>query len=139
MSLEPTFPFEFLVRGVPVSFQNKGGRSLRDWRAAIISAYSPLLPEGHWAVDERVDVTIFYFPDGAMDGDIDNIVKPILDAMSGSIYIDDRQVERVLVQKFETGRMSTFTNPTETLARALETQRPIVYVRIDRNDGFGTR
>lgn len=38
-----------------------------------------------------MSVTIFYFPDGKMDGDIDNIIKPILDAMSAHIYIDDSQ------------------------------------------------
>lgn len=30
-----------------------------------------------------VAATIFYFPSAAMQGDIDNIVKPILDALVG--------------------------------------------------------
>ncbi len=34
-------------------------------------------------------------------GDIDNIVKPILDALCHHIYMDDRQVQRLVVQKFE--------------------------------------
>ncbi len=40
-----------------------------------------------------------------MQGDVDNIVKPILDALSKHIYNDDGQVERIWVQKFEPGRI----------------------------------
>ena len=35
-----------------------------------------------------------------MTGDLDNRVKPILDALSGPVYIDDRQVDRLVVQRF---------------------------------------
>jgi crossover junction endodeoxyribonuclease RusA len=31
-----------------------------------------------------------------MEGDLDNIVKPILDALSRHVYMDDRQIEPVL-------------------------------------------
>ena len=44
--------------------------------------------------------TLFYFPAVEMAGDIDNIVKPVLDALGKHIYVDDRQVHRVLVQNF---------------------------------------
>ena len=60
-------------------------------------ASRPVLPEGHWATTGRVAVTLFYFPEAAMQGDIDNIVKPILDALAQHIYIDDAQVERLVV------------------------------------------
>jgi len=50
-----------------------------------------------------------------MTGDVDNIVKPILDAMTKFIYVDDQQVERVVVQKFEPDNIFTFSNPSETL------------------------
>ena len=55
-------------------------------------------------IDERpVAETIYYFPDTPMRGDVDNIVKPILDGMKSAVYPDDKVVERVLVQKFEPG------------------------------------
>lgn len=137
MSLEPPFPLEFLVSGVPVSHQNKGRRSLDEWKALVRDGYSDQLAEGHWATTESVFVAIYYFPDGAMEGDVDNIVKPILDAMNGDVYLDDRQVERITVQKFEPGRVLTFVDPSETLARALEWDRPVVYIRIDVEESLG--
>ena len=66
-----------------------------------------------------------------MEGDIDNIVKPILDALQGPIFVNDHQVERVVVQKFEPHRMATFSNPPPGLADALSLDAPVVYIRID--------
>ena len=77
-------------------------------------------------------VTLYYLPDEPMQGDIDNIVKPILDALSQHIYLDDSQVERVVVQKFEPGNAFDFPQPTDTLLMALF-ERPVTYIRISNN------
>lgn len=66
-----------------------------------------------------------------MQGDVDNIVKPVLDALCQHIYYDDKQVERVWVQKFEPGRIFQFANPTDTLSKALVGEKPLLYVRLD--------
>lgn len=137
MSLEPSLPFEFIVQGVARSLQNKGRRSLDDWKTLVRRAYSVRLEEGHWAVDGPLAVTLFYFPIGVMEGDLDNIVKPILDTMVGGIYLNDRQIERLLVRKFEPHRMLTFGNPTETLLSAAEADRPVLYVRVDGEGALG--
>ena len=70
-----------------------------------------------------------------MPGDIDNIVKPILDALSHHIYIDDRQVERIVAQKFEPPNVFTFSRPTSKFAEALGGERPVLYVKVS-NDPF---
>ena len=70
-----------------------------------------------------------------MRGDLDNIVKPILDAMARHIYIDDRQIHRILVQKFEPESVFTFIEPSERFAQALSGKRPVLYVRVS-NDPF---
>lgn len=80
-------------------------------------------------------MTIYYFPAQRMQGDVDNIVKFILDAMKQHIFIDDRQVERVVVQKFEPGNVFNFANPSETLIEALNSDKPLVYIRVS-NDPF---
>ncbi len=54
----------------------------------------------HLLDDRPVSVSIFYFPSAPMQGDVDNIIKPILDALVGVAYPNDRHVERVEVQKF---------------------------------------
>src|SRR6266850_7704487 len=99
MNVEIEFPFEFVVEGTPVSLQTKRPESLREWKARIVEASKPVLPEGHFATEDPLAVTLYYFPPATMQGDIDNIVKPILDAMCKHIYMSDHQVERVLVQK----------------------------------------
>jgi len=78
-------------------------------------------------------VTLFYFPSGTMQGDVDNIVKLTLDAMCRHLFRDDRQVERLVVQKFEPDKIFTFSAPTPVLAAALDAPKPILYVRLSDN------
>ena len=80
-------------------------------------------------------VTIYSLPGEPMQGDVDNIVKLILDALCKHIYFDDKQVERVVVQKFEPGNAFTLTEPSELFVQALEAPKPIVYIRVT-NDPF---
>jgi hypothetical protein len=49
-----------------------------------------------------------------MPGDVDNIVKPILDVLGRHIYVDDAQVERVVVEKFEPKNVFAFRAPSPT-------------------------
>jgi crossover junction endodeoxyribonuclease RusA len=128
--LEPEFPIEFLVEGTPVSLQTKRPEARNEWQARVKDASRAVLPEGHWATRGRVAATLFYFPNTAMQGDIDNIVKPILDALGRHIYLDDSQVERVVVQKFEPGNVFPFIAPTTTLEEALNRPKPLLYVRL---------
>ena len=65
-----------------------------------------------------------------MQGDIDNVVKPVLDALIKHIYFDDNLVERVVVQKFEPEIEFSFNRPTPILALGISEERPILYVRI---------
>ena len=91
------------------------------------------MPEGFWAATGRIAVTLFYFPDSLLEGDIDNIVKPILDALGRHIYMDDHQVERILAQKFEPGNVFEFRSPSGTLFEAIGRKKPILYVRVSDN------
>ena len=68
-----------------------------------------------------------------MAGDLDNIVKLTLDAMSRHIYIDDRQVERIVVQKFETDRVFAFSDPSQTLTACLLGEKPALYIRVSND------
>lgn len=130
MSLEPPFPLEFLVPGTPVSLQANRRESLDQWKANIRDASRGALPEGHFASQAPVAVTLYYFPDTEMVGDIDNIIKPTLDALCHHVYVDDRQVERVLVQKFEPNRIFPFRSPSLALDAAILGAKPLLYVRI---------
>ena len=76
-------------------------------------------------------VTIYFFPQGEMQADIDNCARPILDAMGRFMYKDDKQVDRIVVQKFEPERpLQLAEEPTELLATAIAAQDPAVYVKV---------
>lgn len=130
MSVEIEFPVEFIVQGTPVSLQAKRAEAKEAWKARVKEASYASLPDGHFSTDGPIAVTLFYFPDGEMQGDVDNIVKPVLDALCRHIYTDDRQVERVWVQKFEPGRLFQFRQPSQILSEALSGEKPLLYVRL---------
>ena len=130
MSVEIQFPLEFVVAGTPVSLQAKRRESLDQWKGRVVEASRTVLPEGHFATDDPLAITLYYFPDSEMQGDVDNVVKPILDALGRHIYMDDRQVQRVLVQKFEPGNVFGFTQPSPMLGNALEQPKPALYIRL---------
>jgi len=64
-------------------------------------------------------VTLYYLPAASIPGDIDNIVKLVLDALIAQVYVDDAQIERIVVQKFEPGNVFNFSNPSATFVDAI--------------------
>jgi crossover junction endodeoxyribonuclease RusA len=129
------FPIEFFVKGTPVSLQAKRAQSREEWKVRVKTASNMAIRGPHFVSNERIAVTLYYLPAEPMQGDVDNIVKPILDALSRHIYIDDRQVERIVVQKFEPGNVFSFNRPTQIFTEALAEDRPVLYVRLT-NDPF---
>ena len=75
----------------------------------------------------EVMVTITYFYYGVAL-DVDNIPKPILDALVGLIYSDDSQVFDILCRKRDRNRDLTFQNPSPLLLASL--QRPEQFLHI---------
>lgn len=122
------FTFEFTVDG-PAFSQRADRRSLRNWRQRIRDS-----AKSRWdketPVVEDVMVTITYFHDGSRF-DIDNILKPLLDAMSKLIFVDDSQItdllcrKRILKDDLEIQNLSTILN--EPLRRS----RPLVYIVVE--------
>ncbi|HJS84875.1 MAG TPA: RusA family crossover junction endodeoxyribonuclease [Acetobacteraceae bacterium] len=127
------FPVEFLIKDTPRS-QRSDSAKKELWKrkvGEIASAHVKTLRELPFLDDRPLAATIFYFPAAEMQGDVDNIVKPILDGMIKVIYPDDRFLERIIVQKFEPGVEVIFRSLTPTLEQALEIDPPVIYIRID--------
>ena len=93
------WPIEFVVIGVAVSFQ-ASSRGKDAWKKLVSEACREQISPSVFRPTIPLSVVIYHFPDGKM-GDIDNTVKPILDAMEGIAYHDDNVVERLTAQKFE--------------------------------------
>ena len=43
----------------------------------------------------RIDIEIYYHTQKGIRADVDNVIKPILDALIGIVYLDDSQVRSV--------------------------------------------
>lgn len=123
-------PLEVILLRKPVSFQGSpGGKRL--WQEAIRHEVRAKEPEGCYAHEGDLAVSIYYFATDRLPGDIDNIVKPILDAMCHHVYVDDRQVVSLQVHKYEPHRIMEIHDPTATLALAMTSERPAVYISVN--------
>jgi len=134
--LDVPLPLEILICATPVSDQTKN----RDARSRWIKEVGRQVQERIYSLVEWYSIhsrplmaTIFYFPPSPMEGNVDNIVKPILDGMIGVAYIDDKCIEKVIVQKFEPGVAWVFSEPSSTLANAIEVDKPALYIRLDKH------
>lgn len=130
MSVDSDFLLEFVVEGTPVSLQAKRRKSLADWKARVANAAREAMPRGYFLTGDPLAITLYYFTAAPLQGDIDNIVKPVLDALCGVIYLDDHQLHRVLVQKFEPGNVFEFKSPSALLTAAIGKAKPTLYIRL---------
>ncbi|WP_199309303.1 MULTISPECIES: RusA family crossover junction endodeoxyribonuclease [unclassified Limnothrix] len=106
---------EFIVDGPPVSQQTRRRERLRAWKTTVRQEAEKYWPPGQKAAIGLIMLQITYFYDSvAMD--VDNIVKPIQDAIIGLAYIDDDQVTDVLVRKRNLSGNFKIENMTSTLA-----------------------
>lgn len=127
------YPVELVIEGTPISLQGSPESKAR-WRQRVSECAKARLREmtdWYFLDDRPVSVTIFYFPEAKMAGDIDNLVKNILDGLKSVVYPNDDVVERVVAQKFEPDVLLSFTVGSEQLGRALDAPRPVTYIRID--------
>jgi Holliday junction resolvase RusA-like endonuclease len=107
------FPIEFLVNGTPVSLSSQNAKAKERWKDRIKNASSSALPKPHFASIERHSITIYYFPTEPMQGDVDNIVKLILDGMSGHVY--------VVIDRWN---VSSFKSSSREIPSASQNRRP---------------
>lgn len=90
---------EFPVPGIARSFRTRVPGVLGGWKAGVngaaVAAVAAL--PGVWVPIQpptEVAVTLIFFYAGVVTtpGDVDNLAKPVLDAMNGTVYKDDKQV-----------------------------------------------
>src|SRR6516225_10262980 len=93
--------FEFLIRRRPLSQQAKSNR-LRQWKEFVQSEARRYWTPAHVPADGPICITLVYLYDEAAP-DVDNIMKPILDALIGIAYPDDAMVTDVIGRKRKRG------------------------------------
>lgn len=127
-----------LVSGPAVS-QNADKDRKSDWRqkleTEVLKHWGPGNPP---LTDHSVAVTITYFGRGGPDEDVpcephdvDNLAKPILDAMKKIVYADDKQVSDLLCRMRYLKTTPPPLNPPAGLDEYLHQQKPVVIIEID--------
>jgi crossover junction endodeoxyribonuclease RusA len=119
------------IVGSPASLQAKQSR--QSWKNSVIKATKicvkkPL--EDDWKLELQID----WFSHGRRNKpDVDNIIKPILDALNGILYADDSQVSNVSAKHHDLTNILHFHNePIQLIQPLLEGNNEYVYVRVYR-------
>lgn len=150
----PTVEFEFVVQGPPFSVNNDDSKKRRRWKNMVEGA-----AQKQWAVDERTSliptsrpievlITTYYT---TIEIDVDNVIKPILDALKSeqdgkpsrpklqptarfALYVNDNQVYKVTSQKYNLVEGALVDVDSEILADALAKYSEFVHIVIRWED-----
>jgi Holliday junction resolvase RusA-like endonuclease len=86
--------YEIWIQGKPKSFR-KNLKSSKRYRKAIQDSAKAIIEKP--LRSRRIDIEIFFAAPYFQRTDVDNVIKPILDAFQGVVYLDDSQVRSVKV------------------------------------------
>lgn len=119
-------PFEFTIKGPPLSQQAKSS-SRNQWKTKVAQAALQNLPNGSSPVSQEVAISIVYYYEGDTP-DVDNVIKPIQDALKGVVYVDDAQVVKAESAKVHIDGSFQIRGASETLLRAFSETDPFVHI-----------
>lgn len=128
--------FEFAIKGPPFSVNSAKSqpRKHNNWKRTVGNAakeqWNRDSPPGYvLPLDMPLEVTITtYFT--ALQRDVDNVIKPILDGMKGAIYVDDAEIYKVTSQRYNLNVPVVIEGPSLLLAQALNANDELVYVEL---------
>lgn len=121
--------FEFVIDGPPVSQQARRRENLRAWRAKVRSEAAKNWPSEQPPTSDLVMLRIIYFYND-MKVDVDNIVKPIQDALKELVYVDDDQIIDILASKRKRFRNLRIDNRSMVLSEGFARGNDFLYVSV---------
>jgi crossover junction endodeoxyribonuclease RusA len=122
-------PFEFLIPQRPVSQQARRQARLRAWKEFVARQARMALTEPITLANEPVALKLLYVYDEAAL-DVDNILKPIQDALVGVVLKDDSVVTDVEIRRRWRGTTFTINSVSPVLAAGLALGKEFVYVML---------
>ena len=73
-------------------------------------------------------VITYYYKGGALD--VDNMPKPILDALNGLVYGDDSQITDLVCRKRDRNRDLQFEDPSSVLVETLGRSEQFLHITV---------
>jgi Holliday junction resolvase RusA-like endonuclease len=121
--------FEMLIPKRPVSHQAKNRANLQNWKDFVYGRARKEWKEGTPLQDVGLRFTLVYICNDS-PADVDNIIKPIQDALIGVVFADDSQLSDVdSHRRFLSDRID-ITNLPPLLIEGVATGEECVYVRV---------
>lgn len=122
-------PFEFVIPQRPVSQQARRQARLREWKEFVAEHARLAINQPRALAAEPVALRLLYLYDEAAL-DVDNILKPIQDALVGIILEDDSVITDVEIRRRWRGTTFTLNAVSPVLAAGLALGREFVYVAL---------
>jgi Holliday junction resolvase RusA-like endonuclease len=102
---------------------------LEAWKQQVRLACGAAWPKAQTLLDGPVRLRVTYYCETIV-GDMDNLAKPIQDALQGVVYSNDRQVSDVGGQRREIDGLFRIRYMSPVLAMAFSNGRPIVHIEV---------
>ena len=120
---------EIVLRATPVSQQARRRENLQAWKDRIASAARKASRSQFLSTSWGLSVTIVhYFESTTID--VDNLPKPILDAMKGVFYLDDGQIQELIVQRHSLSEEFSIETASNVIRAELDRGGEFVYIRV---------
>jgi Holliday junction resolvase RusA-like endonuclease len=120
---------EFVIPQRPVSQQARRRERVREWKDFVAEHARGAVGTAHELVTSPVALRLLYLYD-EVALDVDNVLKPIHDALIGVILEDDSVVTDVEIRRRWRGAAFTLNGVSPVLAAGLELGREFVYVSL---------
>ena len=111
-----------------MSQQTRRRERVREWTAEVEDAARKTW-DTEPPIAGAIMVTITYFFDGT-PFDVDNIPKPILDALKGTVFSDDVQVFDLLCRKRDMNENLQIQNPSPELIEYLRESKQVLHISV---------
>ncbi|MDV3348107.1 RusA family crossover junction endodeoxyribonuclease [Leptothoe sp. LEGE 181152] len=125
---KPLSLFELLIPRRPVSHQAKDRANLQKWKDFVYGR-ARLSWQGTPLTEDGLRLTLVYLCDDA-PADIDNVIKPIQDALVGVVFADDFQITDVDSHRRFLSEEIDITHLPSLLLQGLVLSQECVYIRV---------
>jgi hypothetical protein len=114
-----------------VSAQTAHRQALQAWKQRVRHACT-LAWASRSPIEEQVIIRVTHYCE-AVIGDVDNLTKPIQDALQGVVYANDRQVSDTIGNRRRIDASFVVRYMSMPLAAAFSDGRPFVHIRVYRS------
>ncbi|SFJ60005.1 RusA family crossover junction endodeoxyribonuclease [Planctomicrobium piriforme] len=119
--------FEFVIPRRPLSVQAKNAKHRQEWKDYVHDLARQAWPEDELLVQSPVCLTLIVIYESVII-DVDNVIKPIQDALRNVVYFDDSLVSDVISRRRNLNTQFVLENVSPVLAHGLELAAEFVYV-----------